>query len=189
MGAPEDKITGAKNVIDYAHHEVHSGGHFNLSYSVADLGAATTPNDAMTLSWKTPAGEKLLHMIFSAICSAGALFKFVEGKTGGGATPTGVITAKNSHRGSSKTSIITDVAGANAGKISYDATLFTGGTELVSEYIGADGIGNSFVSGSSRSEQEWVLAPNTFYQLSLFLASAVPGTIQMAWYEHTSLRY
>ena len=185
-----DKITGAETTIDYAHHEVHGGSHYNISYSVASVGGLTTPDDTMTLSWKTPAGEKLLHVVISAICSSGARFRFIEGKGTGGATPTGVITAHNSHRGSTKTSIITDVAGANVGNVSYDATLFTGtGSDvLVDEYIGADGLGNSFVSGSSRSEQEWVLAPSTEYQLSIFETDAVPGTIQMAWYEHTSLR-
>jgi hypothetical protein len=184
----DDKITGQKIFIDYAHHEVHEGNHYNLSYSVASVGGQTTPDDMMTLSFKTPPGDKKLHMVVAGICSSGARFRFIEGKTGGGATPTGTITANNTDRGSSNTSIITDVAGANAGKVSYDATLFTGGTTLVDEYIGADGAGLSFIGGESRGDEEWILAADTEYQLSIYETDTVPGTLQLSWYEHISLR-
>ena len=182
----EDRITTAEVIVDYAHHEVHSGRHFHLSHSVADIGALSTPNDAMTISWKTPDTPRLIHLVFSATSASGGLFKFVEGKTGGGESPTGVIQSYNSNRGSAITSGILDVAGANASKASYDATLFTGGAELVAEYIGASGLGNTFSGGNTRAEQEWILARNTFYQLSIYNTANVPGTIQMSWYEHVS---
>jgi len=182
-----DIETGAPITIDHSHHEVHEGDHYNLSYSVASVGGLGSPDDMMTLSFLTPNTKKRLHMVIAAICSSGARFRFIEGKTGGGASPTGVFPAHNSKRESDETSLISDVAGANVGNVSYDATLFTGGESLVDEYIGADGLGTSFVGGSARSEQEWILAPNALYQLSLFEADAVPGTIQMAWYEHSSI--
>lgn len=181
-------MTGQKIFIDYAHHEVHAGSHFNLSYSVASIGALAAPDDMMTLSFRTPAGKKCLHFIFSAICSSGARLRFIEGKTGGGTSPTGTIQSYNSNRSKKNVSIITDVAGANAGKVSYDATLFTGGDSLVDEIIGVDGQGKTFAAGSARSEQEWVLAPDTLYQLSLYLNDSKPGTIQASWYEHTTLQ-
>ncbi len=186
MGLKRDFSSGSLIVVTDSHHEVHEGDHYNLSYSVADIGVMATPADVISLSFTTPNTTKLLHMIISAICSSGAQLQFIEGKTGGGATPTGVIASNNSHRGSSNTSTILDVAGGNVGSVSYDATVFTGGTSLVDEYIGADGLGNSFAAGDSRSEQEWVLAANTLYQVSLTEAGNVPATLQLAWYEHIS---
>lgn len=145
-----DGITGANVMISYEHHEVHEGGHYHLAYSVANIGAATSPDDMMTLSFTTPNTTKLLHMIFVATSASGGVFKFIEGKTSGGATPTGTIQSYNSNRASSNTSGILDVAGANATKVSYDATAFVGGIELVSEVIGAKGQGNTFSGGSTR---------------------------------------
>ncbi len=125
-------------------------------------------------------------MIISAISSSGARFRFIEGGTGGGATPTGIITAYNSNRNSASTSSIVNVEGTPAaGSVSYDATLVTGGTSLVDVFIGADGQGNTFVAGSNRGTQEWVLKQNTQYQISILETDNVPGTLQMAWYEHT----
>ncbi len=186
MGLKKDFNTGGLVTIDDSHHKVHEGDHYNLSYSVADIGAMATPEDVISLSFTTPNTTKLLHLIISAICSSGAQLQFIEGKTGGGTGPTGVIASNNSHRGSSNTSTILDVAGGNAGSMSYDATVFTGGTSLVDEYIGADGQGNSFAAGTSRSEQEWLLAANTLYQVSLTETGNVPATLQLAWYEHIS---
>jgi len=54
------------------------------------------------------------------------------------------------------------------------------------EYIGAKGSGNTFSGGESRGTQEWMLKPNTFYQLSVYNTANVPGTIQVSWYEHVS---
>ena len=61
-----DAATRATQVIDYAHHEIHAGSHYTLSYAVADIGAATTPTDIMSLSFTTPDTTKWLHMVVSA---------------------------------------------------------------------------------------------------------------------------
>lgn len=180
-----DRGTGAQVVMDYAHHEAHEGDHFFVTYSVADLGAATTPDDMMTLSFTTPNTTKLLHFLFTANSASGGLFKLIESKTGGGATPTGLIQAYNSYRDSTNTSTILDVTGDSASQINYDATAFTGGTELVSNYIGAKGVGTAFSGGESRGDQEIILKANTQYQVSIYNTAAVPGTIQLSWYEHT----
>jgi hypothetical protein len=181
-----DVDTGAQAIIDYSHHEVHSGRHFSLVYSVPDIGAMTTPNDTITLSWTTPNAERQMHMIFEMICTGGSRVRFIEGKTGGGSTPTGTLQAYNNNRGSSNASGILDVAGANASKVSYDATLFTGGTSLIDEYLTGTGQGQTFPSSGSRGDNEWLLAKNTLYQLSILETGNVPATIKMSWYEHIS---
>ena len=186
MNNARDETTEALAIIDFEHHELHSGDHFNVQYSVADLGAATTPDDMMTLTFKTPNTTKWLHMIVAAVSSSGARFRFIEGGTGGGASPTGTITAYNSDRNNKPASTILNLSSV-AGSVSYDATLVTGGTSLVDVFIGADGLGVSFTGGTARGEQEWILKANTQYQLSIFEADNVPGTLQMSWYEHTNV--
>lgn len=178
-----DRSTFALTVVNYEHHEVHEGSHYNCSYSVASVGALETPSDMMTLTFVTPNTTKWVHLIFVAICSSGARLRFIEGGTGGGASPTGNVSVYNSNRNSVNVSGILDL-GSVANKISYDATLVTGGISLVDVIIGAEGLGTSFVAGSSRPEQEWVLKRNTQYQLSLYETDTVPGTLQMSWYEH-----
>ncbi len=61
--AGRDSATLAQKGIDENHHEVHEGDHYLLTYSVADLGAATSPADMMTLSWKAPNTTKWLVKI------------------------------------------------------------------------------------------------------------------------------
>ena len=185
MGLMEDRSTNARNCISYEHHEVHAGSHFEVSYSVASIGALTTPDDAITLSWKTPDSLKEMHIIFSAICEGGARVRFIEGKTGGGATPTGVLAAYNSNRRSDTTSLVRDVAGANVGNMSYDATIFTGGTTILDEYLAGVGPGVNDEASGSRGTQEWILERNTLYQLSIFDTGTVPATLKVTWYEHT----
>ena len=175
-----DGLSGAPVVIDFVHHEVHEGDHFLVHYSVASIGALT--GDIMTVSFTTPADD-YMHFVFNASSAAGGLLKLIEGKTGGGATPTGTLQSYNSNRNSATVSGITDVAGANATKASYGATAFTGGIELISDYIGAAGLGNTFSGGESRGEQEIVLKLATAYQISIYNTASVPGTIQLSWYE------
>lgn len=173
--------TPASVVIDNAHQHVHAGKHFFATYSVADIGAATTPNDTMTLSFVTD--DEKVHFVWAALCSSGARVRFIRGKTGGGIDPTGTIPIFNSDENSSYTSSIKEVSDTTADVISYDATLFTGGTTLIDQYIGVNGLGNSFSGGTSRGDEEIILKKNTAYQLSIFETDNVPCTLQLSWYE------
>ncbi len=181
-----DAATNSLICITYEHHEVHGGSHYNLHYSAADVGALTSPNDMMTLTWTTPNTTKWLHMVLAAITSSGARLRFIEDGTGGGASPTGIITARNRNRNYDDASTIINVEGTPAaGSVSYDATLVTGGTSLLDLYVGVDGLGKTFATGLIRGSQEWVLKQNTQYQVSLFEEDNVPGMLQLSWYEHT----
>ena len=59
-----DKITNSLTIINHSHHEKHEGDDFFLLYSVADLGAMTTPNDMITLTFQTPNTDKWGHFTF-----------------------------------------------------------------------------------------------------------------------------
>ena len=156
---------------------------FAVTYSVADIGALTTPTDLMTLSFTTPAavsGRGPILLSATADGTAGALFTLIEGSSGGGGSPTGVIPIYNRNRNSSITSLITDVAGANVGNVSYDATALTGGTSILTEYIA----GNAGPQGGAgQMVAEWILAHNTLYQVSLFNNAANAGTIKLEFIE------
>lgn len=177
-----DLVARAFPWIDSVHNEVHKGNHYSLTYSIADMGAATMPDDSITLSFITPASP-ILHMTIVAIGGSGARMQLIRGKTGGGASPTGVLQSYNNNENSTNVSTILDVAGANASKVSYDATIFTGGVTLIDRYIGADGIGLAFAGGDHRGDQERVLKVSTAYQLVLTDTNNVPGTLQLSWYE------
>ena len=182
-----DPTTNAIKELSYEHNEVHAGSHFNLEYSVASIGALESPDDTMTLTFTTPNTTKWVHMMVSATSSSGARFRFIEGGTGAGASPTGSLAIYNSNRNISKSSGIFDIATIpTPNQMSYDATLVTGGTSLIDMYIGADGKGNAFIGGTERGSQEWILKQNTQYQLSIYEADTVPGVIQISWYEHTN---
>ena len=185
VGIPLDPSSHSLQVIDYAHHEIHSGSHYTLTHGVADLGAATSPNDAITLTFTTPNTLKWPHLVILFNSVGGALCRLREGGSGG-ASPTGAITCKNNNRNSSNTSGLLDISSV-AGQISYDAGLDTGGTLLVDEYIsGATTNQNKGGSGAeSGARFEWILKQNTRYQISIFSAATAAASIVLHWYEHT----
>jgi hypothetical protein len=89
----------------------------------------------------------------------------------------------NNNRSIGLTSEIIDMEAAPAaGAATTELTLFTGGVSLVDTYIGATGLGNSLASGQERGMNEWYLAPNTQYQLSLYNTANVPGALSMSYY-------
>ena len=97
-----DASTFAQIFVSYEHHERHSGRAFHVSYSVASLGAMTTPDDMITLTFKTPDTTRWPHLVFSCYGSAGWRARFIEGGTGGGASPTDQTTIFNVNRNSLK---------------------------------------------------------------------------------------
>ena len=163
-----DSVTGWLKTISGPHHEIHEGKSYHVHYSVASIGALTTPDDAIQISWTTPGGPSQMNMVIHAQCGASALYKFTEGWTGAGVSPTGTLTGHNKNRAFPDSSIT----------FSYDATLVTGGTVLEQEYVAT----GKFSAGESRDSQEWILDVNTKYAVSLFLAAAEIATISLEWY-------
>jgi hypothetical protein len=179
-----DVVTGSINVTDYAHHEKHEGDDFFVLYSVASLGAATTPDDMMTLTFTTPDTKKFGHFTFKTAGTAGWRTRMIEAPTGGAATATGSLEIWNSLRSCAKCSTFKDLAGT-AGYVSYDATLATGGNLLWDEYV--TGASGPFAVGTgSGHDEEIILNPNTTYQLSLYGTDTDAGTLKIGWYEHTT---
>lgn len=176
-----DQQTHVLSVIDYPHHEIHSGSRFFVNYSVASLGALETPDDTMTLTWTTPDSAKWAHFTFYAIGTGGWRVRFIEAPSGGAASPTGQLDCLNHNRNSLKESTLLALP-ATANQVNYDATLATGGVTLWDQYIP----GGNKVSGDAGSDRdEIILKQDTQYQLSMFGADADPGTLHIDFYEHT----
>lgn len=183
-GASNDSTTGALNNIDYAHHEIHDGRHFTAMWSVANIGAQTSPNDAITLTFSTPDTTRWSHMVVLFQGVGGALCRLRQGGSGG-ASPTGAVTCFNNNQNSTNTSGLLDIS-AVAGQISYDAGLDTGGVLLVDEYISGATTNQNRAGGGAESggRFEWVLKQNARYQVSIVSTATVSAAIVLHWYEH-----
>lgn len=180
-----DVSTRALVAINHAHHEKHEGSDFFLLYSVPSLGAMTTPDDMITLTFKTPDTLKWGHFTFRVRGAPGLRVRLIEAPTGGATGPTGSFNILNSDRNSIVESTFLDLVAAT-GKISYDATLATGGITLWDEYI--PGSTGPLAGGQEGGhDEEIILKQNTTYQISLFGTSTDPATIKVGWYEHTGL--
>jgi hypothetical protein len=175
-----DPESGALATEDITHKKGHEGKRFYVMYSVADLGAATTPTDSMTLDFTTPKAEDgEIHFTFSAKGTAGWLIKLVEAPTGGAASPTGQLEILNHNRISEKRSKVTD--GTNENQVNYDSSLATGGTTLWSEYI-AGSAGPMAGGAETGVRNELKLKPETKHQVSLTGTDNTPGTLIIDWY-------
>lgn len=176
-----DKETEAVGTISIAHKKSHEGKSFYVIYSVASLGAMTTPDDMITIDFTTP--EKILeepHFTFSVKGTAEWRVRLIEAPTGGAASPTGTLEILNHNRYSGKTSEV--MAGTTPGYVNYDSTLATGGKTLWDEYLeGSAGPQVGGTSGGARNELE--LKPATKYQLSLYGTDTNPATIMIDWYD------
>lgn len=182
-----DASTSSMQMVDYAHHEIHGGNHFFVVYSVASLGAMSSPDDMITLSFTTPNTTKWGHFTFEVKGTAGWRIRMIEDSTTGGTTgATGVLPILNSNRNSTTTSgMISDGTTGVAGNVGYDASLALGGTTLIDEYIEGAGIGFSSAAKTG-SRDEIILKQNTNYQVSVYGTDTNPATLHLAWYEHTA---
>lgn len=180
----KDRTTNATNIIDYPHHEIHSGSRFYVRYSVADLGALTTPNDAITLDFTTPDTAKWGHFQFEAVGSGGWQVRLVEAPTGGAVTPTGQLPILNHDRNSLNESTFTD--GATAGQVNYDSTLATGGVVLWEDYLPGANTNQNKSGDATGSRDELILKQNTKYQFSIYGTDNLPASLHIDWYEHTN---
>ncbi len=148
--------------------DISDGVSFRTAYSVASLGAMTTPNDMIQIHFTTPTAVLLgggqSYGTIEVVTVAGALLKITEGVTGGLASPTGTLVTHNRNRVLAATQTAPLV-------FYYDGTAATGGTELVNEYLGGG------VFGTYVRKERWLFKPATTYAISVFSVSEVPATV------------
>ena len=171
-----DAITHSLQIIDYEHHEIHSGSHFFVD-GVQDLSI----NQVLDFTWQMPNTTKWTHWTWQIETESETAWYVYE--TVVATNPlANTVTPLNNDRNSATTSGTTmkfelqsNLTAAN------NDTDVTGATLLQS---GISGAGKT--SGDSRREHELILKQNTLYCLRAVASSAGYIDFKMNWYEHTN---
>ena len=173
-----DGSTRALNVIDYEHHEIHSGSSFTAEHNAAG-GSGTKA----TISFTTPAGTKYIHMVVETRTNVAAVYTLGEGATVTAESGTNYL-ARNKRRVATMNVATVLPAGsvpATAGNVTAGGTVTDFGTVLETIQVGSGKLGDN-----SRGTDEWVLAPGTVYALEMESEAATSEVrVSIHWYEHT----
>ena len=188
-----DSSTRALEVIEYEHHEIHSGSSFHVGYSVV---TANSDNDVTAIMFKTSDTTKWIHVVATFNCGSPAEAIILETPTladsGDGSDK--VVLNRDRNSSTTSTSTIqsledTPTVGSvtTMNETEWTAVGVSDGTELEHEYL-KGGNGPRAVGGVSRGTQEWVLKQNTIYVFYLQNTGANANThsISLDWYEHTN---
>lgn len=171
-----DASTQSLQVVDYEHHEIHSGDHYFLKRFV-DLPV----NNVWDIQITTPNTTKWSHFLFGLSSEKETLWEFYEGVT---IDTAGVnLQPRNNNRNSSNTSGMTVGGILNTSTVNANAD-----TGILSASLIATGtIGSGPTSGgvSARSE-EIILKQNTSYSLRITASVAGYTNYTLEWYEHTA---
>lgn len=172
-----DDSSGAVNVVDYAHHEIHGGNAFSHR-EVVDL----TLNAVRDIQITTPAGLKNPHFTFEFSAEDEVEWWLYENvsivQAGTAWTPV------NHRRTSSKTSGLncasidnTSISNANSD------TAVAGATTLAHGRVGTGGFFGG--GGSAAARDEWILKPSEDYCIRFLALGAGYISYHLDWYEHT----
>ena len=167
-----DDVTLAQNAINYEHHEVHEGNHYeHEDFSTLANGAV------LNLGFQTADTTKWLHFLYNVISTGQVEIELFEGAT---ITWNGTnITSINNNRNSSNTS--------NLAQFQSNPTVTDPGTAISKISIGSSSNPNQGIPGALSRGNEKILKQNTVYLLRL--TSRVNDNIVsrlLNWYEHTN---
>jgi hypothetical protein len=166
----QDSATKAIMVVDYPHHEIHSGSHFMYTDCVT-LASAATQDYLLT----TPNTTKWSHLSFEFSGSAITALDVYEGTDKSGTTPQTIF---NNNRNSATTSVNTLHKGTSGGT--------TDGTKIWCQKSGS-ATNQSLGGASSKQDTEIVLKQNTKYIFRLTSGTADNlVNLILGWYEHTN---
>jgi len=171
-----DASTNSLQVVDYEHHEIHSGSHY-FACGYQDL----SMNNVLDFTWLMPNTTKWTHWTWEIDTESETLWQVYENVVATNPLAN-AITPYNSNRNSGNTSGTTmkfevqaNLAGANAD------TDVSGGTLLCS---GISGAGKD--AGAAQRQHELILKQNTLYCLRATANSAGYINFKMHLYEHTN---
>lgn len=173
QGAYTQDLTGAQAMIDYAHHEIHSGSTYLVSYKSPD-GSDVADNGVITFTITTH--SKYAHMLFRASCGGDMEAELLEGSTVTAGTGTAMV-EYNKNRNSANVATV----GVRRGM-----TIAADGTQIEDEFV-AGGTGPFAVGGASSTRAEWILALNTVYvaRITNRAGNAQPMSLAIEWYEES----
>ena len=171
-----DAATQSLQFVDYEHHEVHSGSHYEGEFSLQ-----RSINAVFDLQITTPNKTSWAHMTFNISCEAETdweIYENVSIVTPGLTTYTPI----NNNRNSTNTSGLTIKGSVNSSEANAEADTDTSGaTTLARGIIGAGKDG-----GVSARNREFILKQNEDYSLRISATAAGYKNIMLAWYEHTN---
>lgn len=173
-----DGITTSIRVVDYAHHEVHSGSSYRIEHN-ASGGSGTKA----TVSFTTSDTAKWLHVIVTARGNVESVYTMGEGATITAASGTDYI-PRNKNRNSTNTSTVISAGSAGgAGYATIGGTVTDFGTTLESLHFGS----GKQQGGGERGTDEWILKQNTTYAFEVESQAVTSEvTCELHWYEHTN---
>jgi hypothetical protein len=170
-----DEYSGASISIDLAHHEVHEGDAFRVSYPNTNVSSG-----AQTLFYvKAPNSDKRMHTVFSVEANLPGLLYFYEGPTISGSAIGTALTIFNFDRNSTKASQATAYHTPTISGTAY-------GTMISTRTLGsASGPGgNTRVGGAARDTFEYILKKNEGYLLRFIADTNGTRITNIAeWYE------
>lgn len=167
----DDEISSALNIIDYAHHEIHSGNHYKAGFQ----DTAMDTNDIIALVFTTPDTTKWMHWTLTGQSTGACTIQLFH-------TPTLSVegTAVNPFNRNQNSSNTSDMA------VKHTPTITANGTKISEKWVGSVGFKEA-IGGSARGNSEIILKQNTQY---LVLCTANDDGIKCAiggdWYEHTN---
>ena len=168
-----DYSTGAMNIIDYPHHEIHAGSHFFCSIYDSDVDTAAPKYFRIT----TPNTTKWGHLLLSYVSVGSGIWEFFENPTISDAGTSKTI--YNSNRNSANTATLT---------VYENAKTTSDGTKLFTDLTGDNGVGGVRMNGNSSRDNEIVLKQNEDYILKFTPdADNAKVVIDIEFYEHTNL--
>lgn len=164
-----DETTGAPNVIDTVHHEVHEGEMYHASYT------ASVANGA-SLDLLFTLASKEAHTVFEVFAGGQVTIYLYENPT---TTAAGTaVPAYNMKRSSNNT--------PGAAVTHTPTVTATGSTALVNGRILPGGTSpQTRVGGGIRQGVEWILAPTAKYLLRVTntSGSTISVNVALEWYE------
>lgn len=165
-----DASTHAMMIIDYPHHEIHSGSHFFYT-DKNTIASAGTVEYLIT----TPDTTRWAHLVFNITGSAITTVDIYEGSDRTGTT---VQTVYNSNRNSLTTATVTIHKGTSAG--TTDGSLIWTRKSGSASQISRTGM-------EATREAEKILKQNTKYLIRITSGTADNlNNVQLDWYEHVS---
>lgn len=170
LGIPAsvDDITETLQIIDYAHHEIHSGSHYYIEGMLT-----MTLNQVLYIKLVTPDTTKWAHFLWD-IQSSDILEALLYEGASGGMTGGAGVTPINNNRNSANTSGVTITSGV---------TVATDLGTLISQCKW----GTKQAGGGNQREDEIMLKQNETY-LRKFTSGANGNLVcfKANWYEHTN---
>lgn len=182
---PRDEISGGLVAVDLEHHEIHEAKSYFYYHSDPD---PSDIGDRTLIAFKTPDTAERIHMLYIGTASAAAHFHVLEGVNEGAVGGT-EVTPRNRDRNSANTSVLKSARVGTANRLATyvlgDAGNITGGTELITESIGANGQGQRTEGGETQMFGVLILKQNTPYAYAIESLDNNDNvhSILLAWHE------